>query len=69
LNWVVNLKENQPELLAESERVISRVAAEKMNRHPELQLWHALEVYSRAHHSSGQNHTPAAGWNRNSAET
>lgn len=45
LDWVINLKENQPELLAESERVISRVAAEKMDHHPELQLWHAPEVY------------------------
>ena len=45
LDWVVNLKENQPELLAESERVISAVAAEKMDEHPELQLWHAPEVY------------------------
>lgn len=44
-DWVINLKENQPELLAESERVISTVAAEKMDEHPELQLWHAPEVY------------------------
>ena len=45
LDWVINLKENQPELLAESERVISTVAAEKMDEHAELQLWHAPEVY------------------------
>ena len=45
LDWVINLKENQPELLTESERVISTVAAEKMDEHPELQLWHAPEVY------------------------
>ena len=45
LDWVINLKENQPELLAESERVISRVAAEKMDHPPDLQLWHAPEVY------------------------
>lgn len=45
LDWVINLKENQPELLTESERVISTVAAEKMNDHPEWQLWHAPEVY------------------------
>jgi hypothetical protein len=45
LDWVINLKENQPELLAESARVISTVAAEKMDHHPELQLWHAPEVY------------------------
>lgn len=45
LDWVINLKENQPELLTESEWVISRVAAERMADHPELQLWHAPEVY------------------------
>jgi Transposase DDE domain len=45
LDWVINLKENQPELLAESRRVISAVAAERMDAHPELQLWHAPEVY------------------------
>jgi hypothetical protein len=44
-DWVINVKENQPELLAESERVISAVAAEKMDGHPELQLRHAPEVY------------------------
>lgn len=45
LDWVINLKENQPELLAESEWVISSAAAEKMDEPPELQLWHAPEVY------------------------
>ncbi len=45
LDWVINLKENQPELLAESERVISSVVAEKIDEPPELQLWHAPEVY------------------------
>jgi hypothetical protein len=45
LNWVINLKENQPELLTESERLISTVAAENRNAHPELQLWQAPEVY------------------------
>jgi hypothetical protein len=45
LDWVINLKENQPELLTESERVISRVAGERRDDHPELQLWHAPEVY------------------------
>jgi hypothetical protein len=44
-DWVVTLKKNQPELLAESERLISTVAVEKMDEHPELQLWHAPEVY------------------------
>jgi hypothetical protein len=45
LDWVLNLKENQPELLTESERVLSAVAAEKRSDHPELQLYHAPEVY------------------------
>ena len=45
LYWVINLKENQPELLTESARVICTVAAEKMDHHPELQLWHAPQVY------------------------
>ena len=44
LDWVINLKENQPELLTESARVICTVAAEKMDHHPELQLWHAPQV-------------------------
>lgn len=44
-DWVMNLKENQPELLAESERVISTGAAETRNDPPELQLWHAPEIY------------------------
>ena len=44
-DWVINLKENQPELLAESERVMGTWAAEKVNDHPELQLWHAPEIY------------------------
>jgi hypothetical protein len=43
LDWVSNLKENQPELLTESERVFSAVPAEKMD--DSLQLWHASEVY------------------------
>ena len=43
LDWVSNLKENQPELLTESERVLSAVPAEKMD--DSLQLWHAPEVY------------------------
>jgi Transposase DDE domain len=45
LDWVINLKENQPELLSEAERVISTVAAEKIKDQPELQLWYAPEVY------------------------
>jgi Transposase DDE domain len=44
-DWVINVKENQPELLAESERVVATLAAEKVNDHPELQLWHAPEIY------------------------
>lgn len=46
LDWVINLKENQPELLAEAERLTAGPAA---NRPPldkgDLQLWHAPEVY------------------------
>jgi hypothetical protein len=45
LDWVINLKENQPELLTESQRVISAVAADKMDAFAELQLRHAPEVY------------------------
>jgi len=45
LDWV-NLKENQPELLAEAQRLTAGPAP---NRQPldkdELQLWHAPEVY------------------------
>jgi hypothetical protein len=44
-DWVINLKENQRELLAESERVISTLAAEKLQDDPEWQLWHAPETY------------------------
>jgi hypothetical protein len=46
LDWVINLKENQPELLAEAQRLTTALAP---NRQPldkdELQLWHAPEVY------------------------
>ena len=45
LDWVINLKENQPELLRESERTISTVAAEQMSDDLHLQLYHAPEVY------------------------
>jgi hypothetical protein len=45
LDWVINLKENQPELLAESQRAISPVLAEKTDMKPQVQLWHAPEVY------------------------
>ncbi len=45
LDWVINLKENQPELLAEAQRVSAEISVERMNDHPELQLWHAPEVY------------------------
>jgi hypothetical protein len=46
LHWVINLKENQPELLAEAQRL----TAEPVPHRPsldqdELQLWHAPEVY------------------------
>jgi hypothetical protein len=45
LDWVINLKENQPELLAEAQRVSAEISVERMDDHPELQLWHAPEVY------------------------
>jgi hypothetical protein len=45
-NWVITLKENQPELLAEAQRLTSGAAAMTESNPPEeLQLWHAPEVY------------------------
>jgi hypothetical protein len=41
-DWVINLKENQPELLTEARRILS---AEGSATPLELQLWHAPEVY------------------------
>ena len=46
LEWVINVKENQPELLAEAQRLTSGPAKMPPSPHPEeLQLWHAPEVY------------------------
>ncbi len=46
LEWVITLKENQPELLAEARRLTDG-QAETLSSTPqeELQLWHAPEVY------------------------
>jgi Transposase DDE domain len=42
LDWVINLKDNQPELLAEARRILpSEGSADPQ----ELQLWHAPQVY------------------------
>jgi hypothetical protein len=45
LQWVINLKENQPELLAEAQRLTAGVSLERPGDPPELELWHAPEVY------------------------
>jgi hypothetical protein len=46
LDWVINLKDNQPELLAEAQRVTAGAALHRHNdKQQELQLWHAPEVY------------------------
>jgi hypothetical protein len=47
LEWVITLKENQPELLAEAERLTSQDGAGATLSSPqeEVQLWHAPEVY------------------------
>ena len=46
LEWVINLKENQPELLAEAQRVTAGAALHRdSDKQQELQLWHAPEVY------------------------
>lgn len=42
LDWVINLKDNQPELLAEARRILPDEASAVPQ---ELQLWHAPEVY------------------------
>jgi hypothetical protein len=46
LEWVLNLKENQPELLAEAQR-LTEGPAEAIRSSPQedVQLWHAPEVY------------------------
>jgi hypothetical protein len=46
LHWVINLKENQPELLAEAQRLTAGPAPHRPSQdQDELQLWHAPEVY------------------------
>lgn len=46
LDWVVNVKDNQPELLAEAQRLTAGAALDRHNdEQQELQLWHAPEVY------------------------
>jgi hypothetical protein len=46
LHWVINLKENQPELLAEAQRLTAGAALHRDgDEKQELQLWHAPEVY------------------------
>ena len=46
LDWVINLKENQPELLAEAQRATAGAALHRdSDPQQELQLWHAPEVY------------------------
>jgi len=45
LDWVINLKENQPELLAEAQRATAGPAPfRQANSQQELELWHAPEV-------------------------
>jgi hypothetical protein len=46
LDWVINLKDNQPELLAEAQRLTAGPASEQQSDSlQELHLWHAPEVY------------------------
>jgi len=46
LDWVINVKDNQPELLAEAQRVTAGAERQQhSNEKQELQLWHAPEVY------------------------
>ena len=46
LDWVINLKENQPELLAEAQRATGgEPDYQESNPKQDLQLWHAPEVY------------------------
>ena len=46
LDWVINLKENQPELLAEAQRLTAGAALHRDgDEKQELQHWHAPEVY------------------------
>jgi hypothetical protein len=46
LEWVISLKENQPELLAEAQRLTHGPGeAALAGAHEDVQLWHAPEVY------------------------
>jgi len=46
LDWAINLKENQPELLTEAQRLTAEPAPHRPSLdQDELQLWHAPEVY------------------------
>jgi len=46
LEWVITLKENQPELLAEAQRLTQGAAeATLSSAQQDVQLWHAPEVY------------------------
>jgi hypothetical protein len=46
LEWVINLKDNQPELRAEAQQMTSGPAsATRCDDGEEIQLWHAPEVY------------------------
>jgi hypothetical protein len=46
LEWVITLQENQPELLAEAQRLTAGPAeATLCNAQEDVQLWHAPEVY------------------------
>ena len=45
LEWVINVKENQPELLAEAQRLTADASpATLSNAQEDIQLWHAPEV-------------------------
>jgi len=46
LDWVINVKENPPDLLAEAQRATAGPAQfRQTDRQQELELWHAPEVY------------------------
>ena len=46
LDWAINLKENQPELLTEAQRLTAEPAPHRPSLdQDELQLWHVPEVY------------------------
>jgi hypothetical protein len=46
MEWVINVKENQPELLAEAQRLTAgAVETTLSNPQEDIQLWHAPEVY------------------------